>query len=164
MVSNMLMDNNHKFIRGKKETFRSCRGISLIEVVISMFLTAIGIMAIMSMQPSAWKTEARADYMGRAAMILSAELERQQAWIMNPCNSVTVNPATTTAVVRSSGMAASLEGDAVYTVTTTVTSIGTNIFTVIVTVAWNGGANTITGSTNVIRQELWRFPEGCPDA
>lgn len=158
----MFIDNKCQFFRGRKKAVLNGRGISLLETMIAVFLTTVGIMAIMSMQPNAWKAAAKADYLGRAAMILSAELERQQAWIMNPCNTVTA--ASTTATVRSSGQDESPEGDAVYLVTTTIASIGANIFAVTVTVRWNNGTSQITERTNVIRQELWRFPEGCPNA
>lgn len=158
----MFIENGYQFFQGRKKAVLNGRGISLLEAMIAVFLTTVGIMAVMSMQPNAWKAAAKADYLGRAAMILSAEIERQQTWIMNPCNSV--NAASTTATVRSSGQDESAEGDAVYLVTTTIAGIGANIFSVTVTVRWNNGASEITERTNVIRQEPWRFPEGCPDA
>lgn len=156
----MLMNNKHAFFQGKQKAIPGSRGVSLLEAMIAVFLTAIGILAIMSLQPTAWTAAAKSDYLGRAAMILSAELERQQTWIMNPCNSVAVGTTTDTAV-RSSAQAASLEGDAVYSVTTTIAAdpAFANVFTVTVTVNWNNGASTLTESTVVARQQLWQF--GC---
>ena len=157
----MLIDNKHAFFQGKQRAVPGGRGVSLLEAMIAVFLTAVGIMAIMSLQPTAWKTAAKADYLGRAAMILSAELERQQAWIMNPCNAVAVG-TTTNAVVYSSLLNTSMgKGDAPYSVATTVASIGANVFSVTVTVKWNNGANKVTESMVVTRQDPWRFPAGC---
>ena len=38
-------------------------GEGLIEVLIAIFLTATGIMAVLSLQPQGWKTMAKADYL-----------------------------------------------------------------------------------------------------
>jgi Tfp pilus assembly protein PilV len=62
------------------------RGITIVEVLITLFLTAVGIMALLSMQPTSWSAAGRSDFMGRAAGILQSELERNQLWIMNPNN------------------------------------------------------------------------------
>lgn len=139
------------------------RGFGLVEVMIAIFLTAVGVMAIMSMQPSAWRTAARADYMGRAAELLAAELERQEALVMNPCNAVTTG-ATTNPSVRSSGQTASLSGDAVYAVTTTIAQIAANVYQVTVVVAWNNGANSVSETIVVSRQDFFRSPAGCLNA
>ena len=137
-------------------------GFGLLEAVIAIFITTVGILAIMSLQPTAWQTAAKADHLGRAAGILSQELEGQQARIMNPCNAVTTG--TSSAEVRSSGQTSSMEGDMVYAVTTTLAQVGSNVFTVTVTVAWNNGASILRESMVVTRQETWRFPDGCTDA
>jgi Tfp pilus assembly protein PilV len=149
-------------LRKTRKAYEKERGFGLLEAVIAIFITTVGIFAIMSLQPSAWSTAAKADYLGRAAGILSQELEKQQARIMNPCNPIPT--ATTTEDVRSSGGTSSLEGDMIYSVTTTISSVGSNVFTVAVTVSWNNGANSIRESMVISRQELWRFPEGCTDA
>ena len=159
----MFIGNKHTLFLEKQKDVPSARGVSLLEAMIAVFLTAVGIIAIMSLQPTAWKTAAKSDYLGRAAMILSAELERQQARIMNPCNSV-AEETTTDDAVRPSAQGTSLQGDAVYSVTTTIAKIGANVFSVTVTVKWNNGDNKITESMVVTRQDPWRFPEGCADA
>jgi hypothetical protein len=117
----------------------------------------------MSLQPTAWRAAARADYLGRAAEILSRELETRQAQILNPCNTVTMG-TTTNSAVRASGQTADISGDATYSVTTNITSIGTNIFRVTATVNWNNNANSITESLVVTRQDFFRFPTGCTNA
>ena len=60
------------------------RGITIVEVLITLFLTAVGILALLSMQPTAWNAAGRSDFMGRAAGILQSELERNELMIMNP--------------------------------------------------------------------------------
>ncbi len=161
-------EKSHAFVQATRRRIRSQKGISLLEAVIAVFLTTVGIFAIMSLQPTAWSTAAKSDHLGRAAMILSQELEKQQALIMNPCNAVFSSPdqttKTTSEEVRPSGGTASVEGDMVYTVTTTVTLAGSNIYTVMIQVVWNNGANEVKESMTVCRQETWRYPEGCTSA
>ncbi|MBM4272514.1 MAG: hypothetical protein FJ139_10245 [Deltaproteobacteria bacterium] len=139
------------------------RGISLVEVIIAIFLVTIGIFAVLSLQPSAWRTVGKSDYMGRAAGILQKELETRESCIMNPCNSVATGTVTSTVLV--SGQGAAVAGDATYTVTTTVTSTGTNVWNVTVNVQWadqiRHNYRDITESIVVTRQEGFRFPAGC---
>lgn len=129
------------------------RGISLVEVIIAIFLTTVGVLAVLSIQPSAWKTATRSDYMGRAAGILQSQLETRESFIMNCCNSVTAG--TFTDNVRASGEAASQPGDATFTVTTTITAVATNVWRVDVRVAWAGHAG-ITESLIVTRQQKFQ--------
>ncbi|MFH1080964.1 MAG: hypothetical protein V1766_12030 [Pseudomonadota bacterium] len=133
------------------------RGVGLIEIVIAVFLTMIGVLAIFSLQAPAWRTAARADYLGRAAEILQRQMENSEAFIMNPCNVVTAG--TTTASVVTSGMGAAVQGDATYNVSTTITPVGTNIWRVTVTVTWPIKPTGITGNLIVARQEFFR--SGC---
>lgn len=139
------------------------KGLGLPEVIIAIFLTTIGVLAIMSLQPSAWRTAARSDFLGRGAEILYKELDDWENIIMNPCNAVTVGTMPPRSV-RTSGMAADVPGDATYTVNTTVTSIGANVWRVTVRITWPTNATGISESLVVTRQERFRFPEGCPSA
>jgi len=132
------------------------RGVSLVEVVIAIFLTTIGVMAVLSLQPSAWKTATRSDYMGRAAGILHKELETQEVFIMNCCNAVTAGATTRNVLV--SGAATAQPGDATFTITTTITLITANVWRVDVRVAWAGHAGIIE-SLVVTRQQ--RFQGTC---
>ena len=93
------------------------KGITIIEVVLTLFLTTVGIMALLSMQPISWQTAGRSDFMGRAAGILQSELERNEIRIMNPGN--TVSTGTTSATVYPSGKTTKQQGDVAYTVATT---------------------------------------------
>ncbi len=76
-------------------------GMSFIEVLITLFLTTVGVMALLSMQPISWQTAGRSDFMGRAAGILQSELEQIEVRVMNP--NQTVATGTTTRTVYPSG-------------------------------------------------------------
>lgn len=142
------------------------RGIGLIEVVIAIFLTTVGVLAILSMQPSSWRAVAKSDYLGRGAGILHRELELREAWIMNPCNDMSAatgnRPTKTVTVSGSTGLA----GDATYTVNTNITALAgsTNAWTVTVTVTWPNqlahGYRNLTESILVSRQQGFRFFNG----
>ena len=144
------------------------RGIGLIEVVFAILMVTIGVLAILSMQPSAWRTVGKSDYLGRGAGILHRELESRESWIMNPCNIVPIGirPQQTIAV---SGMGGAVQGDATYTVNTTIAPIAgtTNSWTVTIIVTWADqlarGYRNLTESTVVTRQNSCRFPSGCLD-
>ena len=135
------------------------RGFTLVEVLIAMFLTVVAVLALFSLQPTAWKTAARSDYLGRASGILYEQLMTQEALIMNPCNAVTAGATGPTAVFAS-GQTTAQPGDASFNVTTTITNLATNVWRVTVRVAWAGHTG-ISESLVVTRQEGFRFPTGC---
>lgn len=132
-------------------------GMGMIEVLIAIFLTSIGVMTIFSLQSTSLKTMGKSDFLGRASGILYNELERNQALIMNPLYSV---PEGTTGPtdVRVSDQAAAVEGDVTFQVTTTVASLEVNTWRVTVTVTWPPFNPTgITENIVVTRQERYRF-------
>jgi len=132
------------------------RGITIVEVLITLFLTTVGILALLSMQPTAWNAAGRSDFMGRAAGILQSELERNELQIMNPINVVT--PGTTVQSPRyASSQSSSQAGDVPFTVSTTITALAgtTNAWTVKIQVTWPGNTRGITESTIVSRQEYF---------
>jgi Tfp pilus assembly protein PilV len=135
-------------------TLSNNRGTSLVEVVIAMFIISVGILALLSLQPEAWKMAGRTDYLGRAAGILQNELERVELSIMNPSNAVTVGTASRT--VNTSGESTAQPGDMAYTVTTTVAEAATGSWRVTVGINWTGHAQGISGSILVTRQEHFR--------
>jgi len=136
------------------------RGITLIESIIAILLVSIGLIGLLSMQPTAWQASARADYLGHGAIILSRELTRQELWIMNPCNTVSLTPVTQ--VVNASGQGTAQSGDTRFTVQTTTANLGGNVWQVTVRVSWPPlNATGITESIVVTRQESFRFPLGC---
>ena len=142
------------------------RGIGLIEVVIAIFLVSIGVLALLSMQPSAWRAVGKSDYLGRGAGILHRELEMREAWIINPCNIVPTGNRQQQ-IIAVSGMGGAIQGDAAYTVNTTITPVAgsTNAWTVSVTVTWADqllrGYRNLNESVVVSKQDTFRFPTGC---
>ena len=134
------------------------RGVTLVESVIAILLVSIGLMGLLSMQPSAWQASARTDYLGRAAMMLSRELTTRELMIMNPCNVVAAGTETQT--VFTSGQGTVQSGDIGFTVQTTTATVGTNVWRVTVTVSWPPvNATGIRESIVVTRQEPFRL--GC---
>jgi Tfp pilus assembly protein PilV len=142
------------------------RGISLLEVVIAIFLLAIGILAILNMQPAAWRATGKSDYMGRAAGILHKELERREAWIINPCNQIPPDGNRPLQAIWVSGNPASVgKGDAPYTVLTNIATKSVNSWTVRVTVTWPDqqarGSRSLIETVDVTRQDRFSSPSGC---
>jgi Tfp pilus assembly protein PilV len=137
------------------------KGISLVESIVSILLLSLALVAILSMQPTAMQSGLKSDYLGRAVMVLNKELMTQEAWIMNPCNNVTVGtPAPKT--VYTSYQTTQQQGDATFIVQTTTTAVAgsTNTWKVTITVSWPPINTTgITDSLIVTRQESFRF--GC---
>ena len=136
------------------------RGVTLIESVIAILLVSIGLVGLLSMQPSAWRASARTDYLGRAAMMLSKELTARELRIMNPCYDP-VAVGTDDRTLYTSGQGAAQSGDIGFRVHTTTAIIGTNVWRVTVTVSWPPlNATGIQESIVVTRQEPFRFG-GC---
>ena len=143
------------------------KGVGLIEVLIAIFLTATGIMAVLSLQPQGWRTMAKADYLGRASGILYKTLEKYETVIMNPGCTIPTG-ALATDYVKVSGQGATISGDITYTVNTTITKVSATgimprAYLVTVTVTWPANATGIRESQTVANQELFRFPAGCAD-
>jgi Tfp pilus assembly protein PilV len=133
------------------------RGITIVEVLITLFLTAVGIMALLSMQPTSWNAAGRSDFMGRAAGILQSELERNELWIMNPANAVSTG-ALPVRNVYASSQSTQQAGDVPFTVNTTVLPLGatTNAWTVTIQVTWPGNTRGVQETAIVSRQEYFR--------
>lgn len=138
-------------------------------MVIAIFLVAVGVMAILSMQPSAWRAIGKSDYLGRGAGILHRELELREAWIMNACNVVPVGNRPVQNIIVS-GLGAEVRGDATYTVNTNITQVvgATNTWTVRVTVTWPDQVarnyRNLVESADVAQQDGFRFPAGCANS
>lgn len=130
------------------------KGIGLVEVCIALFLLSIGIMAMISLQPSAWQLSGKSDYLGRASGILQAQLQAVEAKIVNP--NIAVTPGTSATTLYASGQSTAKQGDAVFTVNTTTTDLGSNFWRVTISVTWPGNASGISQSLNVARQESFR--------
>ena len=137
------------------------RGFTLLEVVIAMFLTVVALLGTFALISPGWKTAARSDYLGRASGILYEQLMTREAWIINPCNTVTTGTTGPTAVFAS-GQPTAQPGDVQFNVTTTITNPATNAWLVTVQVSWPPlNATGITESLRVTRQEGFRTPGGC---
>lgn len=135
---------------------RNKRGISIIEMMVAVVITMIGVLSILMLQSSSWKTVARSDYLGRASEILAGELQRREMLIMNP--RFFVETGTTMANVTASSEAAAVEGDATYSVRTTTQNIGPETWRVTVTVTWPPlNSRGITENMVVTRQERASF-------
>jgi prepilin-type N-terminal cleavage/methylation domain-containing protein len=132
----------------------SKKGVTMIEVLITLFLTAVGIMALLSMQPISWQTAGRSDFMGRAAGILQSELEQNEIKIMSSKTGVATG--TTTGTVYPSGKTTLQRGDVAYTVTTTTSSLGAGAYRVDVSVIWPGNNRGIAESLTVTQQETFK--------
>jgi Tfp pilus assembly protein PilV len=130
------------------------KGISLIEVCIALFLLGIGIFALISLQPSAWRLSGKSDYLGRASGILLSQLQATEAQIMNPNIAI---PAGGSSTVYASGQNTAKQGDVAFTVNRTITALaGGNTWRITIKVSWPGNATGITESLNVTRQEYFR--------
>ena len=134
-------------------------GMGMIEVLIAILLTAVGLMTILSLQSTSLRTVGKSDFLGRASGILYNELEKNEAFIMNPSNTVTAGTTGPTPVLVSNQPAA-VEGDITFQVTTVIDNngLGANTWRVTVTVTWPPLNPTgITENIVVAGQERYRF-------
>jgi len=136
----------------------SKKGISMIEVLISVVLISFGVMSLLTLLPSGWRLSGTSDKLGRAAGILQAELERNEVWIMNDKNPVipTAGPSSPQPVY-SSGKGTPQPGDIEYLVTTEIEDLGLGIgpWRVRVRVTWQGNTTGILESVIVTRQSFF---------
>ncbi|MCX5919132.1 MAG: hypothetical protein NTX30_20950 [Deltaproteobacteria bacterium] len=139
--------------------------MSLVEVLVALFLIVIGMLALMSLQPAAWRTSNRSDFLGRAGGILHQELEVNRILIMNegngnPC--ATKNPQVyPPRYVIPSGQATQQLGDVTFTVLTAITDLAPaqpGSWRVTVNVNWPGNTNGITETIVVGRQLSLMWP------
>lgn len=141
---------------------RNNRGITLVESLVAIALLAIGILALLTMQPTSMRAGAKSDYLGRGVMLLNKELTEQELFIMNPCNEVTPGNVTKTVYVSGRNATAADDGDATYNISTQISLMpgSTNTWKVIVEVTWPPAyTHGVRESTVVTRQEPFRF--GC---
>lgn len=141
---------------------RNSKGITLVESLVAIALLTIGILALLTMQPTSMRAGAKSDYLGRGVMLLNRELTEQELFIMNPCNDVTPGNVTKTVYVSGRNAAAANDGDATYNISTQISLMpgSTNTWKVIVEVTWPPAyTHGVRESTVVTRQEPFRF--GC---
>ena len=133
--------------------------MSLVEVSVALFLLSLGVLGLISLQPTAWSLSGKSDYLGRASGILSAQLQGTEAMILNPNISLPAGTNTATTTVYAGGQSTAKGGDVAFTVTTTtdepsIVGLGSNIWRATVQVTWPGGtAQGIKESLTVARQQ-----------
>ncbi|KPK89093.1 MAG: hypothetical protein AMJ94_13060 [Deltaproteobacteria bacterium SM23_61] len=137
------------------------KGITLIEVLVSLFLLIVGVLGLISMQPAAWRLSGTADYLGRAAHTLQRELQFYEARIMNPNVAISVDPNTktwsSTYSITASGQDTEKTGDAVFNVQTTITDLdGGRSYRLAGRVSWPANPVGISESLLVTRTESYR--------
>jgi type II secretory pathway pseudopilin PulG len=131
------------------------KGISMIEVLISMVLISLGVLSLLTLLPSGWRLSGTSDMLGRAAGILQAQLERNEVWIMNEKNPVTPTEGIPSPLpVYSSGKDTPQPGDIQYLVTTQIQDLGggSGPWRVRVQVTWPGNTTGVSESVIVTRQ------------
>jgi len=141
---------------------RNNKGVTLVESIVAMGLITIGIIAILTMQPTSMKAAAKSDYLGRGVMLLNKEFMNQELFIMNPCNTVAASNITKTVYVSGRSTTAQNDGDALFNVQTTVSAVpsSTTSWKVTVIVTWPPTyTNGVKDSIIVTRQEPFR--SGC---
>lgn len=129
------------------------KGLTLVEVLVSVVLISVGVMALLTLLPSGWRLSGTSDLMGRAAGILQGEMERNEILVMNVNNTVTatIPGVPDTKTVHGSGRDTAQPGDIPYLVQTERTDLGGS-WRVRVRVTWPGNATGIAESLIVTRQ------------
>jgi Tfp pilus assembly protein PilV len=139
----------------------SNRGFSLIEAMIAICVTMVGVMAIFSLVAPSWRTATQSDEMGRAAHILYDQLQREEINIINQCNTVTTGVRPPVTVYASGGTTPLVTSDIPFSVATTITSVpgSAGTWRVVVTVTWSNGRRSVTDEITVTQQGTFKF--GC---
>ncbi len=135
------------------------------EVLISVSLVSVGVLALLTVLPSGWRLSGTSDFIGRAAGILQGELEANEILIMNGNNTVSpaepadpANPPATKFVYGSGKNPSGQAGDIQYTVRTERTqpvALGGS-WLVRVQVTWPSNPTGIQESVVVTRQSNFR--------
>lgn len=133
-------------------------GVTLIELLVTMILVSIGIFAALDVFPSSWRLTTQSDRIGQASEIMHRELETSQLIILNSCNTAIMG-GTTTLPVNASGRTGTLQGDVSYTVSRTITALGTGSWGITVQVTWPGNAVGVSGTIVSVRDA--NYKEGC---
>jgi len=69
-----------------KKFLKAEKGLSLVECVIALLLSAVAIISLVEMQSLAWRGAGKSDYLGRAQAVLQRELETCQYNILRGNN------------------------------------------------------------------------------
>ncbi len=137
----------------------SNRGLSGVEVLIALVVLNVGVLGLVSLQPTGWRLSGKSDFLGRAAGILHKELQVNEMQIMNPNNAnpcATVNPVVSTRSVWASGQTSAQPGDASFNVLTKIADQLDGTWMVTVTVTPPASPVGSADSPLVTRQEHFR--------
>jgi hypothetical protein len=136
------------------------KGITMMEVVVSLALLSVGILSLLTVLPSSMRLAGHSDYLGRASGILANQIQVNEALILNPSNPPPTPGQQPTFTVYPSWQQGSVrkQGDLQFYVTPTFTCLDggvCNAWLVTVNVAWPGNTTGITESLRVVRQQAW---------
>jgi Tfp pilus assembly protein PilV len=132
------------------------KGITMVEVVVSIAVLSVGILSLITLLPSSMRLANRSDYLGRASGILANQLQTTEATLLNPSAPVPVS--TVQDPYYPSEQGAGVKGDVHFRVVTTVANLdgGANILWLVnVKVTWPGNATGISESVRVVRQQVF---------
>ena len=102
------------------------KGITLVEVMVSVVLISVGVMALLTLLPSGLRLAGTSDHLGRAAGILQSEMEKNEILVMNVNNAVTatIPGVPDSKTVYGSGRDTAQPGDIPYLVQTERMDLG----------------------------------------
>jgi len=130
--------------------FCNNRGFSMIDSVMAICITLIGIAGLLSIMPIGWGLAGSSDMRTMASEILQRELENMEMLVMNPCNTIIVGTIADK-TVYSSGASGAVAGNRSFTVRRAIAQSGTG-WQIQATVIWPGTATGVGESRLVIRQ------------
>jgi len=125
------------------------KGLSIVECVIALLLSAGAVISLMEMQSMSWRGAAKSDYLGRAQALLQRELETCEYSILRGINI----PADTKCMDKYGNDIDCQATGAVFTLTyleTTPATIPASTRLLNIKVTWPGSRNGISSSIIVL--------------
>jgi len=129
--------------------FCNNRGFGMIDSVMALCITLVGIAGLLSIMPIGWGLAGKSDMRTMGSEILQRELENMEMLVMNPCNTI-VTGDFVDETVYSSGSSGTEAGNRSFIVHRTIGQSTTG-WEIHVTVTW-GSTTNIGESRLVIRQ------------
>jgi hypothetical protein len=129
------------------------KGITFMECIIALLLTAIAVVSLMSMQSLAWRGAGKSDYLGRAVGIMQRELETYEnnfmvgttASTLCACNGIT--PCTCNGTVPPWTSTYKITVDNIsFTINASAQAPVNSAWLINVQVTWPGSVNGIKSS------------------
>jgi Tfp pilus assembly protein PilV len=129
------------------------KGITFMECIIALLLTAIAVVSLMSMQSLAWRGAGKSDYLGRAEGILQRELETYENNFMvgtnasTSCNCNGITPCTCNGTVPPWTSTYKITEDNItFTINASAKAPVNSTWLINVQVTWPGSINGIKNS------------------